>query len=157
MQVEIADALEDHAFLLVLETPDAHLSDWVYDEIDYALAHSMGLLILQWPNGPTPIPGSLGLPRISLSEVDLERDSHNYEVLTADAVERVVRDIEAAHANGLVRRRRTLLRGIQEAAEGSGATCTAVKDWALDIAGSGARCIVMAAPRLPSCICLAPG
>lgn len=149
VQQRIADALERFAFLLVLETPEAHLSDWVFDEVDYALAHTMGLLILQWPNDPTPIPGTVGIPRLVLNPEDLTEDDHNYSILTAEALDRVLREIELAHASGLVRRRRMLLASVQEAAEAGGATCTALKNWRLDVEDSNGRTIIAVAPRLP--------
>lgn len=149
VQADIADALERFAFLLVLETPDAHLSHWVYDEVDYALAHAMGLLIVRWPGNPMPVPGSVGLPRIELEPAEICRDSHGYEVLTSGAVDRVIREIEAAHARGIVRRRRMLLRSVQEAAESRGATCIPLKDWSLEINSPSGRSIVAVAPRLP--------
>jgi hypothetical protein len=149
VQRSIADALERFAFLLLLETPEAHLSDWVFDEVDYALAHAMGLLIVRWPGNPTPIPGSVGLPRLELDSSDVQRDSHGYDVLTPDAVDRVIREIEAAHARGIARRRRMLLRSVQEAAEYRGATCIPLKDWSLEINSSAGRSVVAVAPRLP--------
>lgn len=149
VQRSIADALERFAFLLLLETPEAHLSDWVFDEVDYALAHAMGLLIVQWPGNPTPIPGSVGLPRLKLDSADVQRDRHDYDVLTPDARDRVILEIEAAHARGIVRRRRMLLRSVQEAAEYRGATCIPLKDWSLYVNGSGGRSVIAVAPRLP--------
>jgi len=146
----IADALEDFAFLLVLETPDAHLSDWVFDEVDYALAHAMGLLIVTWPGNPKPIPGSLGVPRLVLETADLVRDEHNYEVLTAEALDRAISEAEAAHARGLVRRRRMLLRSVQEAAESHGGSCTALRDWVIDVASPLGHSVVAVAPRIPA-------
>lgn len=149
VQSSIADALERFAFMLLLETPEAHLSDWVFDEVDYALAHAMGLLIIQWPGNPTPIPGSVGLPRFELDSADVQRDRHDYEVLTPDAVDRVLREIEAAHARGIARRRRMVLRSVQEAAVNRGASCVPLKDWLLDINSLGGHSIVAVAPRLP--------
>ena len=67
VQATIADALEDHAFLLLLETPIAHTSDWAFDEVDYALTHTMGTIIVRWPGTTTSVPGSAGLPRLTLT------------------------------------------------------------------------------------------
>lgn len=149
VQGRIADALESFAFLLLLETPDAHTSEWVFDEVEYALAHSMGMLILQWPGDPTPIPGSAGMPRLVLAEDDVIADAHGYDVLTESALDRVLREIESAHAYGIVRRRKMLLSSVQEAAEAGGASCTALKNWSLDVSGPTGRTIVAVAPRLP--------
>lgn len=150
VQDHIADALERYAFLLILETPEAHISDWVYDEIDYALSHTMGTLIVQWPNNPPMIPGSLGIPRFILTESDIEKDGHGYDILTESASDHLIREIEAAHAHGIVRRRRMLVSNVEEAAKSAGYTSTALKEWALDVTGPNGRSIVTIAPRLPA-------
>ncbi|MFI8662071.1 toll/interleukin-1 receptor domain-containing protein [Rhodococcus qingshengii] len=149
VQREIADALEQFAFLLLLETPDAHLSEWVFYEIDYALSHSMGILIVQWPNNPSTIPGSDRLPRYTLEESDVVKDDHGYDVLAPDALDRLMREIEKSHAHGIVRRRRMLVSNVEEAAETGGGTCISLKDWMLDVSSSRGRSIVAIAPRLP--------
>lgn len=150
VQEHIADALEQYAFVLLLETPDAHLSPWVFDEVDYALSHTMGTLIVQWPGDPSPLPGSSGIPRIALDASDLTTDSHGYEILTDDALDRLLREVEAAHANGLVRRRRMLVCSVEDAARAKARTPVALKDWTMDITSPSGRSIVAVAPRLPN-------
>ena len=125
------------------------MSDWVFDEVDYALAHAMGMLIVSWPGEPDPVPGSLGIPRLQLDDEDFIWNGHVQGLLTDDAVDRVVRATEAAHARGLVRRRRMLIGSVQEAAEAAGASCTVLKDWTLDVSTDVGRTIVTVAPRLP--------
>jgi hypothetical protein len=151
IQEAIADALEDHAFLLLLETPLAHTSDWVFDEIDYALSHTMGTLIVKWPGDPPPVPGSNSLPRLPLSPAETMTDAHGYEVLTSAALDRVVSHVEAAHAQGLVRRRRMLIRSIEEAAAAGGATaCVPLRDWRLLVEHGGRSTLLGITPRLPT-------
>jgi nucleotide-binding universal stress UspA family protein len=151
VQETIADALEDYAFLLVLETPLAHSSDWVFDEVDYALSHTMGAVILSWPGPPTPVPGSNGLPRVNLVDTDLQTDTHGYEIFTDGALDRVVETVEAAHARGLVRRRRMLVTSTEEAALAAGcAACVPLPGWRLKLDHEGATTIVGTAPRLPT-------
>lgn len=150
VQEHIADALEQYAFLLLLETPEAHLSDWVFDEVDYALSHTMGTLIVQWPGDPTPLPGSNGIPRIALDTSDLTTDPHGYEVLTDAALDRLLREIEAAHAHGLVRRRRMMICSVEDAARAKAGTPVALKDWTIDVTAPSGRSIVAVAPRLPN-------
>ncbi len=152
VQEEIADVLEDFAFLLLLETPDAHNSNWVYDEVDYALAHVLGVLIIQWPGKPKQIPGSAGLPRHILKPSDIVKNGHGYDILTPSAIKTIIDEIEDAQACAIVRRRKLLLRGIQESARDAGASCVPLKDWALDITGAtNKRSIVCVTPRLPTC------
>jgi hypothetical protein len=150
VQDHIADALEDHAFLLVLETPQAHESDWVFDEVDYALSHSMGILIVRWPGDPKPVPGSPGLPRLTLSKNELELDAHEYEVLSEAALERVIAAVEAAHAVGIVRRRRMLTCSVEDAANAAGASaCVQEGAWRLLVEHAGSSTLVDLTPRLP--------
>jgi TIR domain len=148
-QDEIADALEDHAFLLLLETPDAHDSVWVFDEVEYALSHGMGILIVQWPGEPEPVPGSHGLPRLALAGADLEKDPHGFDVLTSAALQRVLAAIEAAHAVGIVRRRRMLTRSVEEAALAAGCTCVQESAWRLLVDRAGNSMLIDLTPRLP--------
>lgn len=152
VQEKIADVLEDFAFLLLLETPDAHKSKWVYDEVEYALAHTMGVLIVRWPGNPEPVPGSAGLSRVELKRRDITKDSHGYEILKQKALDEINSAVEAAHARAIVRRRRNLLQGVQDSAKERGATCIPLKDWALDVTdATGAQSIVRVSPRLPTC------
>jgi hypothetical protein len=151
VQEIIADALEEHAFLLLLETALAHTSDWVFDEVDYALSHTMGTLIIQWPDRPTPVPGSPSLPRLPLQRSDLIQDAHGYEILTEPALDTVVAAIEAAHAQGLVRRRRMLIRSIEEAARASGAvSCVPLPNWRLLVEHADSSTLLGVTPRLPT-------
>jgi len=151
VQAAIADALEDHAFLLLLETPLAHTSDWVFDEVDYALSHTMGTLIIRWPGHPSPVPGSVGVPRLPLSSADLVSDDHGYDTLTASALDAVVGAVEAAHAQGLVRRRRMLVRSIEEAAIASGCSlCLPLPNWRLRVEHGDRSTLVGVTPRLPT-------
>ncbi|CQD20998.1 hypothetical protein BN1232_05113 [Mycobacterium lentiflavum] len=150
VQAHIADALEAYAFLLLLETPEAHSSKWVFDEVDYALSHQMGLRILQWPGNPRPIPGSDDMPRIALSAADMTTDAHGYDILTPTALDRVIDEVEKAHAHGLVRRRRMLVRSVEDAARIAGATCIPLRDWSLDVKFPTLRSIVGVTPRTPA-------
>ena len=152
VQGKIADVLEDFAFLLLLETPDAHKSKWVYDEVEYALAHTMGVLIVRWPGNPEPVPGSAGLSRFELKDEDAVKDTHGYDILTSEVLDKINSAVEAAHARAIVRRRRNLLQGFQDSARERGATCIPLKDWALDVTdATGAQSIVRVSPRLPTC------
>lgn len=151
VQEAIADALEDHAFLLLLETPLAHTSDWVFDEVDYALSHTMGTLILQGPNNPEPVPGSKRLPRLALAPDELTPDDHGYDILTDAALDALVGRVEAAHAEGLVRRRRMLVQSVEEAASAGGCTaCVPLANWRLLVEHGGQSTLVGITPRLPT-------
>lgn len=150
VQASIADALEEFAFLLVLETPDAHTSPWVFDEVDYALSHTMGMVIVQWPRRPETVPGSAMVPRLRLRVRELRGSGRRPDPLVSGAIDRIIQEVEAAHAQGIVRRRRMLLQSVQEAASSAGARATPLRDWSLDVVAAGRRSIVSVAPRLPA-------
>jgi hypothetical protein len=149
VQDAIADALEDHAFLLLLETPQAHRSEWVFDEVEYALSHAMGTMILSWPGNPKPVPASNRLPRLTLATEDLRENDHGYDVLTDEALERMVESVEAAHAEGIVRRRVMLTRSVEEAALAAGCECVPQSAWRLLVERDGEATLVGVTPRLP--------
>lgn len=148
IQARIADELEDYAFLLMLETPLAHESRWVFDEVDYALTHLMGLHIVRWPGDFTSVPATARLPRQELTPADLTTQN-GLDVLVPDALDRVLEEVEAAHAYGMVRRRRNLLRSVEDAAEAKGCACTPLGDWRLFVEASGRREVIQVTPRLP--------
>jgi hypothetical protein len=143
----IADALEDYAFLLLIESPLAASSEYVFYEVDYALSHYMGMAIVSWPNAD-PVPGAGGLARVRLSESDLTED-RGFHVLVGDALEHVVAAVEEAHARGLVRRRQNVLLSTQEAAQSAGKQVTPLTGWRLLVAAEDTSDIVGVTTRLP--------
>lgn len=148
VQATIADALEARAFIVLLETPLAHTSEWVYDEVDYALSHTMGIHIVTWPGNPQAIPGSARLPRQFLTTADL-MTSKGFDVLTDTALDLVAGEIEAAHAVALVRRRNTLLRSVEEAARSKGLVCLPLPGWKLSVQTKAQKELVGVCARLP--------
>lgn len=116
VQQRIYAALEETAFVVLVESPDAGVSEWVLEEVHYALRESLGILIISFPEAKQ-LPGTEDLPRFDLTEDDLDADQGGQCVLTADALGRVVQRIEAIHAKALVRRRRRLVLHTRAAAE----------------------------------------
>lgn len=148
-QARIAEALEECAFLLLLETPEAHLSDWVEYEVDYAMTHSMGIQIVTWPGDVVELPASHGLPRERLESRHLV--SGNDEApLTDEALDAIAGRVEAAHANALFRRRKQLLRSVQDAAVAQALACTPLAGWRLLVEGADGQDLVAVTGRLPA-------
>jgi hypothetical protein len=149
VQNEIADALEDCAFLLLVETPLAHTSDWVFDEVEYALSHQMGMHIVTWPGTVSEIPATNRLPRQVLDSSDLTNEK-GYDVFTDDSLEAILAEVEAAHANAIVRRRRYLLRSAEDAARAAGFECTPMEGWRLLVEAPAGQSLVQVSARLPT-------
>ena len=149
VQAEIADQLEDCALLLLIETPSAHGSEWVFDEVDYALSHQLGIHIVSWPGEVTALPGTIGLPRQRLEESDLT-SLKGYDIFTSDAVDGIIACVEAEHARAMVRRRRYLLISAEEAARDAGRECLPLPGWRMTVKGQNSSSIVQVTPRLPT-------
>ncbi len=150
VQDRIADGLEEFAFLLLLESPLAAESHWVFYEVEYALSHAMGIAIVRWPGKVPELPGTSGLPRVQLEAADLIDDG-GYEVLTPAALARVVAEVEQAHAAGLVRRRRSLVSSVADAARAAGRPVVGLVGWRLLVGDEpSGREVVGVATRLPT-------
>jgi hypothetical protein len=149
VQAEIADHLEDCALILVVETPLAHKSDWVFDEVQYGVSHQLGLHGLTWPGAVDQIPGSGFVPRQRLANSDIA-SSRGYDILTDDALARVGAAVEAEHARSIVSRRRYLLVSVQEAAQDAGLVSTLLPGWRMVVTGQGGSSVVQVTPRLPT-------
>jgi hypothetical protein len=149
VQAEIADQLEDCAMLLLLETPLAHTSDWVFDEVDYALSHIMGMHIVSWPDTETELPGTHGLPRQLLAKSDL-RSQKGYDIFTSATIDRLIAEVEAEHARAMVQRRKYLLVSAEEAAQDAGRECIPLPGWRMVVQSQSGSSIVQVTPRLPA-------
>lgn len=149
VQQEIANQLEDCALLLLVETPLAHESDWVFDEVDYVLSRNLGLHIITWPDISQPVPGTVGLARQRLTSDDIV-PVRGFDTLTEPALEQVVISVEAEHARTLVRRRRYLLTSLADAARDAGLECVPMPGWGTLVTGQAGTSIVQVCPRVPT-------
>lgn len=149
IQAEIADQLEDCAMLILLETPMAHTSDWVFDEVDYSLSHQLGLHIISWPRVETELPGTQRLPRQRVEDTGLT-SQRGYDIFTSETLDRIIAAIEAEHARAMVSRRRYLLVSAEEAAQDAGWECLPLPGWRMSVRGHNRNSIVQVTPRLPT-------
>ncbi len=151
VQREITEYLEDIAFILVIESPKAHHSKWIYKEVNYALKHHMGVLIVRWPSA-TQIPNTEDLPRRNLTNNELIRDV-KYQRISGPVLSKLINEIEFWHADGLLRRRRYLLESIEKEARLHYSTCLNVGNWTLLLcngANQKENTVIGITPRLPN-------
>jgi hypothetical protein len=150
--------LSDKAFVLLLESPSAVGSEWVQHEVAYALSHGISLLALSMPDTPKAarFPSVDKAFRLELDTNDLEtaRDASgsNDMVLTSDALETVLDEIETRYARQLRRRRASLLGSLEEWLQQAGGKPRQLADeWAVaaDIPG-GEPSVYLITPRAPS-------
>jgi hypothetical protein len=149
VQERIRETLEDFAFLLLIESPSAHHSEWVFYEVDYALSHHMGVGIVRWPNTTVDIPGTEGLPRHPLKATDMALVSDQV-VLTDQAMKDLLQAIERMHAAALRRRRRNLVISVIEAARAQGLNAFEQPNDLISVRGGAVEALVGVTPRLPS-------
>jgi len=119
-QASLKSELASRAMVVLLETAGVTQSKWVMEEINFVRSHKLGLLSIAWPGPPTsgnPVPRLPILPadyRMELNAGDLPSGSAG-TVLTPQALDQVVREIERTHAIAMARRRRELLGSLTAA------------------------------------------
>lgn len=151
VQREITAYLEDIAFVLVIESPEAHHSKWIDKEVNYALKHHMGLLIMHWPLA-TQIPNTNGLPRRNLTNNELTSDV-KYKKISDCILSGFINEIEFWHADGLLRRRRYLIESIEKEARLHYSTCLNIGNWTLLLrngTNQQENTVIGITPRFPS-------
>lgn len=146
-QSEIEVALEDMAFLLLLETPGAPESEWVQKEVLYALSNTMGIAVVNVGNAPRIATAQDLLPHF-VAERSTTLDGSQIR-LTEEALTDIVGHVERAHSRALVRRRMSLLLSAQMSATEAGLSVAAVPEWRIRITGQDVSEVLEGVPRLP--------
>jgi len=151
VQREIVEYLESIAFVLVIESPDAHRSKWIYNEVNFALQHHMGISIIHCPSANL-IPNTNDLPRINIINEELINDG-KYKKFSDCVLPYIINEIEFCHADGLLRRRRYLLESVENEAQLYYNTCLNIGNWTLFLHnGTNQKedTIIEITPRTPS-------
>ena len=112
IEKKIFQSIDDKAFLLVLESPEAHQSDYISKEVNYALKHGKALLIISFPDIEKEIEDTKDLPRYYLKKDNVVKNRSKY-IIKDEILEDLIFEIESNHAYGLNRRRNLLIRGIE--------------------------------------------
>ena len=114
IQQEIYEYIEDKAFLVVIESPDAHNSQWISEEISYALSHEIPVFLLSWCLEDEQISNAIGLPNRKFDRNnELVKDGKFY-IIKEDLIEEIICEIESFHSYGLNQRRNDFIRSIEK-------------------------------------------
>jgi hypothetical protein len=113
VQARIEQALHETAFVLLLYSPSVESSCWVEKEINFALAHRLGLMALALPGAGKKLPFRMTPAdrREELAKTDFDSSGR----LTPAALERVCVSLEGEHADQFRQRRDRLLQDVSEA------------------------------------------
>lgn len=150
VQKEIYNAIDDKAFLLVLESPKAHESEWISKEIHYALRTHMAVLIIKWYNTTIPIEDTEDLLRIEIKEDELYFDK--YYLLKEDIIQTLIYKIESEHSYGLLRRKNVLIKSIEKEWTNSYRQFIYLNNWVLyfkESRNEELNRIITITPRIP--------
>ena len=112
IEKKIFQSIDDKAFLIILESPEANQSNYISKEVNYALKHGKALLIISFPGVETEIENTKDLPRFHLKKNNIV-ETGSYNIIKNDILEDLILKIESIHADGLNRRRNLLIRSIE--------------------------------------------
>ena len=145
-QRRLEEDLGDKAFMLLLESSDLHKSSWVRHEIAYAHAHRIEILALTHPHCRMPMKSIDEAFRWRLSQKKFSSKG----ILSAQALQETLEQIELAHARALRRRREQILGSVTEKLRIDGCTCNPVDDWCvLAMGNNGHAGLFWVTPRRP--------
>jgi hypothetical protein len=145
VQARIEQALHETSFVLLLYSPSVESSGWVEKEINFALAHRLGLMALALPGAQSKMPFRMtpGDRRDLLSTDDFRPDGR----LTDVALERACVAIEREHADQFRQRRDRLIEDVSEALGGG---TVRVGMHSIRYEGSTYSALLRVNPRAPS-------
>lgn len=142
---QIDEELADKAFMVLLESPGLAKSKWVEYEIAYALRHRIGILAVTLPDARQPIPSIDDAFRIDLRPQDFSSNQ-----LTASAGNKLIGEIEFAHARAIRRRREQMLGSLTERLEELGRAWTPIEPWTIQaLSADSIPSIYRVTPRRP--------
>ncbi len=152
IQQEIYESIEDKAFLVVIESPDAHNSKWISKEIHYALTHEIPVFLLSWCFEDEEISDAIGLPKRKFDrDNDLVKDGKFY-IIKEDLIEEIICEIESYHSYGLNQRRNDFIRSIEEDLKPNYNSFNYLKNWVIYFTHSksgGPDKLITITPRIP--------
>jgi TIR domain len=118
IQDQIAESLEDMAFVLLLQSPDMYNSKWVDVEITHALKAHLPIVVLRWSNVTIDLPkiSEANLPTIMFDPTtDMVGNT-----IQQFKVDEILQSVEHHYSEGLLRRRRESIIAARLFAESKG-------------------------------------
>jgi len=152
IQQEIYESMEDKAFLVVIESPDAHNSQWISKEIIYALTHEIPVFLLSWCFEDEEISNAIGLPKRKFDRNnDLIKDGKFY-IIKEDLIEEIICEIESYHSYGINQRRNDFIRSIEKDLKPHYSNFDYLENWIIYFTHSksgGPDKLITLTPRIP--------
>lgn len=118
VQERIDEALEDMAFVLLLQSPDMHNSHWVDWEITRALKSQLPVVVVKWTNVTADVTKirEANFPTVMFDPaIDLIADC-----IRQSKLGEILQSVERYHSEGLFRRRRESIIAAKLFAESEG-------------------------------------
>lgn len=149
-QERLDKELADKAFVLLVESPEVSTSKWVEHEVAFALIRKLGLLALTLPTVKSEelhpaIQETLRL-RLTASDFCLQGPQPR---LAADALKRVVEEIDRRHSEAFTLRRESAMLEASEEMRRHGYDVSAIDQWGLLGTKEGQREVALVTARAP--------
>ena len=146
-QERLDEYLGDMAFVVLLESPGLRDSKWVQHEIAYAHSHRIKVLALTLPDVDDSklTPSIDDAFRTRLTKNDLSNGE-----LTTRCVQKILEEIELAHARAIRRRREQTLGSLKDLLRRDNCSYDLIDDWTIFASGNGRKSsFFLVTPRRP--------
>lgn len=128
IQQRIYEMLEEMAYVVLIDSPDAIKSKWVKAEIEFVMANQLGVTILKTPSTKIGLTEKFRLSKylekqITLKDIELTTGSKQI-ILTSNKLDDIINNIQASHAECLLQRKTDMVSSILLSAKDKGITAT---------------------------------
>jgi len=156
IQETIFERLEEMAYVVLIDSPEAKQSVWVKKEIEFVMANELGLTVLKPSQTGSGLTDKLSLPTqliIKLPKDQLNDRSVSSQItLKEKALDNIVDTILSNHAERLLQRKVNMVNGILDQARASGKIALQQYNWQILVKDSNKgkdEILIGIAPRTP--------
>lgn len=156
IQETIFETLEEMAYVVLIDSPEAKHSVWVEKEIEFVMANELGLTVLKPTQTASGLSDKLSLPAqlvLNLSKDQLkDRSASPVITLNEKALNNIVDTILSNHAERLLQRKMNMVNSILGKARASGKIALQQYNWQIRIKDSTNKkdeMLIAIAPRTP--------